>query len=122
MTDIWSFRQMTTKVCEVAMQNLESKARIYKALGHPTRLFMIEYLNRNGKCCVCELTELLDFDISTISKHLDVLKRAGLVQSKKEGQMVIYESNIPCLNEILDCIECISLKECTRQESREGSK
>jgi len=90
------------------MQETKTRANIYKALGHPTRLFIIEYLNRHGECCVCELTELLDFDISTISKHLDVLKRAGLVRNRREGQMIYYESNIPCLNDILDCIEDIS--------------
>jgi len=97
------------------MQNLKSKALIYKALGHPTRLFIIEYLNNNGERCVCELTDILRFDISTISKHLDVLRKAGLVTSRKDGQMVLYKSNIPCLNEILDCVECVSQQECTRK-------
>ena len=101
------------------MQSLQRKAMIYKALGHPTRLFIIEYLNDNGERCVCELTDILRFDISTISKHLNVLRKAGLVTYRKDGQMVFYRSNIPCLNEILDCIECASLQSCTRQERRD---
>lgn len=94
---------------------------IYKALGHPTRLFIIEYLNSHGECCVCELTELLGYDVSTISKHLDVLRKAGLVTNRKEGQMVFYTSRIPCLNEILGCIECATRPECTR-DSQSGRK
>lgn len=95
------------------MQNIKSKASIYKALGHPTRLFIIEFLNTNGERCVCELTDILGYDISTISKHLDVLKRVGLVKSRREGQMIFYESMIPCLNDILTCIDCVSDNQCT---------
>jgi len=47
----------------------EARARIIKALGHPTRLFLVEELSR-GERCVCELTEMVGSDMSTVSKHL----------------------------------------------------
>ncbi|MCL5271670.1 MAG: metalloregulator ArsR/SmtB family transcription factor, partial [bacterium] len=54
----------------------EARARIIKAMGHPTRVFMVEELSK-GERCVCELTEMVGADVSTVSKHLSVLKNAG---------------------------------------------
>ena len=57
----------------------EAKARILRALSHPTRLFIIEELSR-GERCVCELTRMVGDDTSTVSKHLSILKNKGIVQ------------------------------------------
>ncbi|MFO7877386.1 MAG: metalloregulator ArsR/SmtB family transcription factor, partial [Desulfovermiculus sp.] len=54
----------------------ESRARIMKALGHPSRLFIVDELSRQDRC-VCELTEMIGADISTVSKHLSILREAG---------------------------------------------
>ena len=67
----------------------EVRARIVKALAHPSRLFIVDELAR-GERCVCELTEMVGADVSTVSKHLSVLKNAGLVGSRREGQQVFY--------------------------------
>lgn len=56
---------------------IEAKANIFKALGHPHRLWMAEQL-ADGEKCVCELGEFIDDACSTISKHLAVLKQAGV--------------------------------------------
>ena len=55
---------------------IDAKAKVFKALGHPTRLFIVEELAR-GERCVCELVKLVGADFSTISKHLTLLKRPG---------------------------------------------
>ncbi len=68
-------------------QVYEFRARIAKALAHPSRLLMLEALE-NREQCVCELTELVGADQSTVSKHLAVLKQAGLVEDRKDGVMV----------------------------------
>ena len=59
-------------------QIFDERAKIIKALAHPTRLFIVEELSKNEKC-VCELTAGIGADISTVSKHLSVLKKAGIV-------------------------------------------
>jgi len=63
----------------------ETRANILKALAHPMRLFMLEEL-ANKSYCVCELTEMVGLDISTVSKHLSILKNAGLVNVEKKGK------------------------------------
>ena len=75
------------KVMKMDMQTkarYEARARIIKALAHPTRLFIIDELSGN-KRCVCELTEMIGADASTVSKHLSVLRNAGLVADEKVG-------------------------------------
>jgi DNA-binding transcriptional ArsR family regulator len=58
--------------------NCEARAKVIKALGHPSRLHMVDELGKRERC-VCELTEMVGADISTVSKHLSVLKNAGIV-------------------------------------------
>lgn len=84
----------------------EEQAKIIKALGHPSRLMIVEELN-NGKRCVSELTELVGSDTSTVSKHLHVLKNAGLVFIEKQGTTVFYYLRMPCLLDFLRCVESV---------------
>ena len=85
---------------------LHAKARVFKALGHPTRLFMIQELSK-GECCVCRFAEHIDADLSTVSRHLAVLKQAGLVEDEKRGQQVFYRLRVPCVIQFMDCIEAV---------------
>jgi ArsR family transcriptional regulator len=84
----------------------EARAAVAKALGHPTRLIMLDAL-QNKELCVCELTELVGADQSTVSKHLAVLKNVGLVDDRREGAMSIYRSTCPCLQGIFECVESV---------------
>ncbi|MEI6503886.1 MAG: metalloregulator ArsR/SmtB family transcription factor, partial [Armatimonadota bacterium] len=68
-------------------QSYERKARIIKAMGHPSRLMMIDAL-AEGEKCVCELQQLVGSDMSTVSKHLSVLRDAGIVTDDKRGLWV----------------------------------
>jgi DNA-binding transcriptional ArsR family regulator len=81
----------------------EARARILKALAHPSRLFMVEELSRQERC-VCELTEMVGADMSTVSKHLGVLKSAGIVSDQKRGMQVYYRLKMPCVLRFFDCI------------------
>jgi len=65
------------------------RADTFKALGHPARLFMAQTL-AGGERCVCELQEMVGLDVSTVSKHLAVLRSAGLVVDRREGTKVFY--------------------------------
>jgi len=84
----------------------EARAKIIKAIGHPTRLFIINELSREEKC-VCELTEMIGADISTVSKHLSLLKAAGLVTDEKRGTQVFYNLRMPCILNFFKCIESV---------------
>ncbi len=84
----------------------EEQARIIKALAHPSRLMIIEELN-SSKRCVSDLTELVGSDTSTVSKHLSVLKNAGLVFVEKIGTTVFYHLRMPCILDFFGCIESV---------------
>jgi ArsR family transcriptional regulator len=82
------------------------KAEMLKALGHPTRLAVVELLGTHGERCVCELVEQVGGgDRTTISKHLAVLKAAGVVSDRKEGLKVFYRLRCGCVVPFLGCIE-----------------
>lgn len=81
----------------------EARARVIKALAHPTRLFIVDELSRNERC-VAELTEMVGADMSTVSKHLSVLKSAGIVQDDKRGSQVIYVLRVPCILKFFGCV------------------
>lgn len=85
---------------------LAAKAAVLKALAHPTRLWMTEQL-AGGERCVCEFVEALDVDFSTVSKHLAVLKQAGIVQDDKRGKQVYYRLRVPCVLTFMHCVESV---------------
>ncbi len=87
-------------------KDLQNRANILKALGHPSRLLMVEELAR-GERCVCELRDLVGADISTISKHLAVLKRAGILESRKDGLQIFYRLLSPCVISFFECVESV---------------
>lgn len=91
---------MTVKTDRV----MGARAEIFKALGHPARLAMVVALGK-GERCVCELQELVGLDISTVSKHLTVLRSVGLVTSDKRGKQVFYTLKIPCALGFVDCVD-----------------
>ena len=84
----------------------EARAGVIKAMGHPTRLFIVEELSR-GERCVCELTEMVGADVSTVSKHLSVLRNAGIVQDEKRGSQVFYSLLVPCVLNFFSCVESV---------------
>jgi DNA-binding transcriptional ArsR family regulator len=79
-------------------------SKILKALSHPTRLWMVEQLAQ-GEQCVCVFNENLDADFSTISKHLTVLKEAGIVDFEKRGKQVFYYLKMTCVLSFIACIK-----------------
>ncbi len=82
------------------------KVEILKALAHPTRLYIVETLaGKEGERCVCELVEELSYAQSTISKHLTILRKAGLVRTRKEGLKVYYALAHPEIKDFLDRLD-----------------
>ncbi len=87
-------------------ERYHARAAIAKALAHPTRLIILEALEQ-GETCVCDLTELVGADQSTVSKHLAILKQAGLVEDRKEGVMAFYRIKVCCLQGFWECVEAV---------------
>ncbi|MCJ7806588.1 MAG: metalloregulator ArsR/SmtB family transcription factor [Clostridia bacterium] len=67
----------------------QTQSDFFKALAHPTRLQIMELL-RSGERCVCEIFPALEMEQSSVSRHLAILKREGLLHSRKDGLKVIY--------------------------------
>ncbi len=84
----------------------QAKAAVLKALSHPTRLWMAEQL-ADGERCVCEFVEAVGVDFSTVSKHLSVLKQAGIVDVDKRGKQVFYSLKVPCVLQFMHCVEAV---------------
>ena len=94
----------------------EARAAIIKAMGHPSRLFIVDVLSR-GERCVCELTEMVGADVSTVSKHLSILKNAGIVEDEKRGTQVFYTLKMPCVLSFFSCVETV-LKSRAKQQMK----
>jgi len=95
---------------------LDARAGVLKAMAHPTRLFIIEELEKEERC-VCDLTEQIGADVSTVSKHLSVLKQAGIVQDDKRGNQVFYSLRVPCILNFFGCVESV-LESSARDKAR----
>ena len=87
-------------------QQLEARARVLKAMAHPTRLFIIEELEHEERS-VNDLTAMVGADVSTVSKHLAQLKQAGLVRDDKRGNQVFYRLAVPCILNFFGCVEAV---------------
>lgn len=81
-----------------------AKAEIFKALGHPTRLVIVEMLAKKERC-VCEIASEFNDSQATISRHLDQLLRAGIVRRRRDGTKMMYELALTCLLGALPCVE-----------------
>ena len=74
-------------------ENQKQLARIAKALGHPVRIFVLEYLSNQTCCYSGDLSDVLPIAKSTLSQHLKELKNAGLIQGEIEAPKIRY-----CIN------------------------
>lgn len=85
---------------------IDSRVCVLKALAHPSRLTITQFL-QDGEQRVCDLRDLVKADLSTVSKHLSVLKAAGIVDMEKRGQNVFYRLRCPCLMTFLECLDSL---------------
>lgn len=73
---------------------MSSKAAIaFKALGDPIRLRLFYLLSRQTELCVCHLTDTLRLPQSTVSRHLGLMRHAGLVATRRDGKWMYYRLN-----------------------------
>ena len=80
----------------------KQQARVLKALANESRLTIIDRLSR-GECSVGDLTQIVGTDVSTVSKHLAVLRAHGIVDDRREGSVVYYRLLTPCVCNFFAC-------------------
>jgi len=95
-------------------ERLRLKAEVFKAMGHPLRLGAIEFL-RDGEKCVCDIVDHLGAGMSNISKHLSVLKKAGIVLDRRDGMKIMYSLTMPCALDFARCVEGVVIRRLENQ-------
>lgn len=97
-------------------ERLRLKADVFKALGHPIRLGVVEFLQK-GEMCVCEIVAHVGTEMSNVSKHLAILKKAGVVADRREGLKIMYSLTMPCAVDFACCVEDVVIKRLEDQRS-----
>jgi DNA-binding transcriptional ArsR family regulator len=105
---------MELELTQVDLAPYVARARVLKALAHPVRLRFVDELAR-GEMCVCELNALVGQDGSTVSKHLSLLKAAGVVLDRKQGNQVYYRLRVPCILSFFGCVERVLREQAQEQ-------
>ncbi|MBD3322780.1 MAG: metalloregulator ArsR/SmtB family transcription factor [Chitinivibrionales bacterium] len=95
-------------------RRFEAQSQIIKALAHPTRLFIAEELGK-GERCVCELTGMIGADTSTVSKHLFIMKNAGIIECEKRGTNMYYTLKMKCVLSFFSCVNQVLQKKAAEQ-------
>jgi DNA-binding transcriptional ArsR family regulator len=101
-------------VDKAELMRFEAQAQIMKALSHPTRLFVAHQLGQ-GEKCVGELTEMVGADTSTVSKHLALLKGAGIVDTRRHGTTIYYSLKMKCVLNFFVCVNDVLKKKVESQ-------
>lgn len=83
---------------------MERKIEVLKALSDINRLLILEMLSC-GEMCACDIMEKLELTQPTISHHMKILQKAGLVRGRKKGKWVIYTINKGEINELCSFIQ-----------------
>ena len=81
-------------------------ARALKALAHPDRLAVVRFL-AGGERCVCELQEVMGSQLPTVSRHLKLMVDADLLESRRDGQRILYKLKTPCVADFVGCLEAV---------------
>ena len=103
-------------------QYMQREIEVFKAFSDKTRLRMLLLLLNNGELCVCDLMETLQIPQSTASRHLGLLRSAGLVEGTRRGTWMYYEivQGETLGSAVLDCLKtyCTELEEAVADQQR----
>ncbi|MBL1216961.1 MAG: ArsR family transcriptional regulator [Planctomycetes bacterium] len=94
----------------------ERQAEVVQALAHPIRIAIADLL-QGGERCVCDIAEHVDAERSNVSRHLSIMLKAGVVQTRREGVMIFYQLRTPCILNFLACASDV-LKHNLDEEAR----
>jgi ArsR family transcriptional regulator len=84
--------------------DVEQRTAVFKALGHPARLRMVDALGE-GELCVCDLVKIAGLQWSTVSRHLAILKDAGVVDDERRGKQIFYRLTLCCVADMNRCLD-----------------
>lgn len=93
----------------------EKQAEIAKAIGHPLRVAIVDFL-RDGEQCVCDIAQHVGSERSNVSRHLSVMVNAGLLEYYKDGLKVMYRLETPCILDFLSCMSRVLKKQAEDNE------
>jgi DNA-binding transcriptional ArsR family regulator len=88
----------------VTAEQLEKVSIILKAIAHPMRIAILQYLDGGKQYTVTEIHEHLKIEQSTTSHHLGILKDKGVLGSKRDGKNTIYFLKNENLSYLIECI------------------
>jgi DNA-binding transcriptional ArsR family regulator len=94
---------------DLTPEQIEKAAGMLKAIAHPVRISILNYLEDGKKLTVTELHELLQIEQSTTSHHLGILKDKGVLSSKREGKNTYYFLKHINLANIIECVSSCSV-------------
>lgn len=97
-------------VAKPTKKSIKRQAEVFKALGHPGRMAIVHAL-ASGEVCACELASVAGCAPSTASRHLQVLRHAGLIADERRGQQIIYRLTFPCVVTFAQCIDRVDAGE-----------
>ena len=89
---------------------LKRQAEVFKALGHPGRMAIVHAL-AHGAVCACDLAGVAGCAPSTASRHLLVLRHAGLIADERRGQQIFYRLSCPCVLTFAECLDRVDAGE-----------
>lgn len=89
---------------KTAKVTLRSRAEIFKAMGHTSRLLILDML-ATGEHTVTELMQAVGDNMSTVSRHLSVLRAAGLIDGRRSANQIFYYLKVPCIPRFCRCID-----------------
>lgn len=94
------------KKAHIDIEKLEKAASKLRAMAHPMRIAIVDLLTANKKLTVTEIYNKLSIEQATASHHLNILKNKGLLESKRDGKMILYSLKNDALTRLVECINC----------------
>ena len=92
---------------DLNQEQVEKAATMMKAISHPMRLAILNYLSKEKELNVTEIHRLLHIEQSTASHHLGILKDKGILASRRQGKSTLYYLKRQNLSKLVHCIsEC----------------
>lgn len=90
----------------ISYKKAEMWSDILKAMAHPTRVMILNALEESEQT-FSDLMKLFEFDKSTVSKHLTILKKAGIISSTKNGNETIFKLDVGCIMQFFKCADTV---------------
>lgn len=107
---------------ELPWRSIENNCRIFKALGHKSRTAMVYALGQQGEMCVGDLQKIAGSSLPTVSRHLAILKSAGIVSCVKKNNSILYKLELCCLSSLLDCLNGHQDRHCCRSSASDQAR